>query len=108
MRNADDDGNLYISWYGRAVPATALTSVFEAVGVSPLMTATPANLKVTDVASDWNAVSSDIVPNFGDYTDNYVVALGRVGPPFTGGVDFVAWSDGRLGLPQPFEAHIVH
>jgi hypothetical protein len=39
-------------------------------------------------------VSSDIIPNFGDYTDNFAV----------GSHDYVAWSDGRLGVPQPFMA----
>jgi hypothetical protein len=107
MRNTDDDGNLYISWYGRAKPDTAITNVYEAVGVSPRTTATPSNIKITNVASDWNAVSSDIIPNFGDYTDNYVIARG-FGPPFTGEIDYTAWSDGRLGDPQPFEAHITH
>jgi hypothetical protein len=101
MRNTDDDGNLYISWYGRTTPDTAVTNVYEAVGVSPRTTATPSNIKITNVASDWNAVSSDIIPNFGDYTDNYV-AVG------TGEIDYTAWSDGRLGEPQPFEAHITH
>ena len=108
MRNTDDEGNLYISWYGRATPNTAVTNVYEAVGVSPLTLATPSNIKITNVASDWNAVSSDIVPNFGDYTDNYVGAVGSFGPPFTGEIDYTAWSDGRLGDPQPFEAHITH
>jgi hypothetical protein len=108
MRNTDDDGNLYINWYGRATPATAITNLYEAVGINPLTTATPANIKITNVASDWNAVSSDIVPNFGDYTDNYVGAVGSTGVPFTGEVDYAAWSDGRLGDPQPFEAHITH
>ena len=107
MRNTDDDGNLYISWYGRTKPDTAVTNVYEAVGVSPRTTATPSNIKITNMASDWNAVSSDIVPNFGDYTDNYVGARG-FGPPFTGEIDYTAWSDGRLGDPQPFEAHITH
>jgi hypothetical protein len=108
MRNTDDDGNLYINWYGRATPATAITNLYEAVGINPLTTATPANIKITNVASDWNAVSSDIVPNFGDYTDNYVGAVASTGVPFTGEVDYAAWSDGRLGDPQPFEAHITH
>jgi hypothetical protein len=107
MRNTDDEGNLYISWYGRAKPDTAITNVYEAVGVSPRMTSTPSNIKITNVASDWNADSSDIIPNFGDYTDNYVVAR-SFGPPFTGEIDYTAWSDGRLGVPQPFEAHITH
>jgi hypothetical protein len=107
MRNTDDDGNLYISWYGRTKADTAVTNVYEAAGVSPKMTATPSNIKITNVASDWNAVSSDIIPNFGDYTDNYVGARG-FGPPFTGEIDYTAWSDGRLSDPQPFEAHITH
>ncbi len=108
MRNTDDDGNLYISWYGRAIPGTAITNVYEAVGISPLIFATPRNIKITNTASDWNAVSSDIVPNFGDYTDNYVGAVGSFGPPFTGEINYSAWSDGRLGIPQPFEAHLTH
>jgi hypothetical protein len=108
MRNTDDDGNLYICWYGRSSPNTAITSVFEAAGVNPRASATPSNIRITNVASDWNAVSSDIVPNFGDYTDNYVGATGNSGPPFTGEIDYTAWSDGRLGDPQPFEAHITH
>jgi hypothetical protein len=107
MRNTDDDGNLYINWYGRSSPQSAITNVFEAVGVNPKTTSTPPNIKITNVTSDWNAVSSDIVPNFGDYTDNYAGAQGG-GPPFTGEIDYSAWSDGRIGDPQPFEAHITH
>src|ERR1700726_3858748 len=71
------------------------------------MASTRAKIKITNVASDWNADSSDIIPNFGDYTDNYVVAR-SFGPPFTGKIEYTAWSDGRLGVPQPFEAHITH
>jgi hypothetical protein len=108
MRNTDSFGNLFVSWYGRATPTAAVTDVYEAVGVSPLTLSTPANVKITDVSSNWNAVSSDIVPNFGDYTDNYVRATGSYGPPFTDLVDYVAWSDGRLGVPQPFEAYLPH
>ena len=107
MRNTDDDGNLYVSWYGRATRNSAVTNVYEAVGVSPLIQTTPSNIKITNVATDWNAVSSDFIPNFGDYTDNYVGAIGSYAFPFTGEVDYIAWADGRLGLPQPFEAHIV-
>jgi hypothetical protein len=65
-----------------------------AAQVNPTSSLTPSNATVTNVPSDWNAVSSDIVPNFGDYTDNYV----------SGSQVFVAWSDGRLGDPQPFNA----
>ena len=55
-------------------------------------------------ATDWNAVSSDIIPSFGDYTDNYVIATS--GAPFTGDALSVAWADGRMGLPQPFAARL--
>ena len=36
-----------------------------------------------------------IVPNFGDYTDNASV----------GTTTYYTWSDGRLGVPQPFTDH---
>ena len=62
------------------------------------MTSTPkSNTRVTNDSSDWLAVSSIIIPNFGDYTDNYVVP-GKA----SGGRLFVAWSDGRISVPQPF------
>jgi hypothetical protein len=103
LRNVNAQGNLNISFYSRASANTAITSVVAALDVNPLTTATPANVLVTTGPSDWNAVSSDIVPNFGDYTDDYVIASGSA--PFTKQTLFVAWSDGRLGVPQPFNAH---
>jgi hypothetical protein len=97
LRNVSATGKLAVSWYDRSSPNTAVTDVQAALGLDPKVTSTPsANTLVTTVPTDWNNVSSDIVPNFGDYTDNYI-ANGRL---------FVAWSDGRLGLPQPFEANI--
>jgi hypothetical protein len=60
---------------------------------------------VTTGPSNWNAVSSDVIPNFGDYTDSYQIATGSA--PFVGDTFFVAWSDGRLGDPQPFNDHFV-
>jgi hypothetical protein len=103
--SADGSGTLNVSFYGRSSANTAVTDVFAALRVDPRTLATPrSNTLVTSVASDWNAVSSDIVPNFGDYTDNYVlVTPGRHSASST---LFVAWSDGRLGLPQPFEANM--
>ncbi len=97
------DGDLNISFYGRASANTAITNVYAAIDVSPLATATPGNVLVTTAPSDWNAVSSYIVPNFGDYTDNYIIATSSA--PFTQQKLFVAWSDGRLGVPQPFNAN---
>jgi hypothetical protein len=107
LRNPDQNGHLNISWYDRRNSDSddrAFTDVFAATGVNPRTTTTPANFRVTDVGSDWLSVSSDITPNFGDYTDIYVNA--KIGTPTNTGLRvYPAWSDGRLGDPQPFNAH---
>ena len=96
LRSANSKGNLDVSWFSRTNANSTLTDVSFAGGVDP-RTHHPvtSNSVVTTQSSDWNAVSSDIVPNFGDYTDNYV----------DGFRSYVAWSDGRIGEPQPFDAH---
>jgi hypothetical protein len=101
VRNTNQSGKLNVSWYSRSSANTAITDVTAALDVNSRSTATPGNTLVTTVASDWNAVSSDIVPNFGDYTDNYTINTATNTP---GSRDFVAWSDGRLGVPQPFSS----
>ncbi len=101
LRNADGKGNLSVSFYSRSSANTALTNVYASLKVSPRTTSTPtrSDTQITTGSSDWNGVSSIIIPNFGDYTDNY----------FVGTTLYVAWSDGRLGFPQPFEDHVgVH
>ena len=70
--------------------------------VSPRATSTPANVLITNVATDWSVVSSDIVPNFGDYTDNYVLATPTA--PYVDTTVAISWSDGRNGTPQAFFA----
>jgi hypothetical protein len=103
LRNADGRGLLNVSWYERATGNTTITNVELAPGVSPTATATPSgNVRITDVPTDWNAVSSDITPNFGDYTDNYVIATGSA--PYVGQTVGIAWADGRFGTPQAFFA----
>ena len=58
---------------------------------------------MTSISSNWLTANSDIVPNFGDYTDNYIaITSGKKGPIAT---MFAAWSDGRINDPQPFCAH---
>jgi hypothetical protein len=104
LRYATADGRLDVSWYARDSANTAVTSVDAAVGIDPRITASPPNTRITTVPSDWNNVSSDIVPNFGDYTDNAVNTTGTA--PYVGSTLYVAWSDGRLGVPQPFEAFL--
>jgi hypothetical protein len=97
VRNASAAGNLTVSFYSRSSANTALTNVSAALRLDPRTTTPPTrnDTVVTTGSSDWSAVSSVIVPNFGDYTDNYIV----------GTTLYVAWSDGRLGFPQPFEAN---
>ena len=98
LRNSSAAGKLAVMWYDRADATTTLTDVRAALSVDPRAASTPAaNTLITSVPSDWNADSSDIVPNFGDYTDDYA----------TGGRVFFSWSDGRLGEPQPFEANLA-
>lgn len=104
VRSANLDGLLDVSWYSRTSVTTADTSVLAAIGINPRSTATPANIQVTNVLSNWDNDSSLIVPNFGDYTDNAVSVTGTW--PYVGSTLYVAWSDGRLGIPQPFEAHL--
>ena len=103
LRNTGINGLLNVSWYDRrSAPNSARTDVFAALNVDPRLSGTArSNVRVTDVSSDWNTVSSDIVPNFGDYTDNYTALTS------TGATLHVAWSDGRLVVPQPFSSHVT-
>jgi hypothetical protein len=104
LRTATAAGLLDVSWYTRASVTTADTGVMAALDVSPLATATPGNTMITNVLSDWANNSSLIIPNFGDYTDAAVSVTGSA--PYLGNTLYIAWSDGRLGIPQPFEAHL--
>lgn len=103
VRNANANGTLNISFYNRASVSSTMTNVYAALSVNPRAAGTSTNTLVTTQASNWLNVSSDINPNFGDYTDNYVIAT--TGSSFTGTKVYFAWSDGRLGVPQPFEAY---
>ena len=104
LRTANAAGQLDVSWYTRASVTTANTGVMAALHVNPLTTTTPGNTMITNALSNWDNNSSMIVPNFGDYTDNAVSVTGSA--PYVGNTLYVAWSDGRLGIPQPFEAHL--
>ncbi|HEX7992774.1 MAG TPA: hypothetical protein VF506_02575 [Streptosporangiaceae bacterium] len=104
LRVANGDGLLDVAWYSRAATGTTLTSVKAATGVNPAATRTPGNITITNRTSNWQVNNSDIDPNFGDYIDAVVSATGHW--PFVGRTLYVAWSDGRTGVPQPFEAHV--
>ena len=104
LRNVSATGLLNVSWYDRRLnPGSALTDVFAVTELDPRVESTPkSNTRVTDFSANWLAVSSIIVPNFGDYTDNFVVPVPKGGA--SGGRLFVAWSDGRINVPQPFQS----
>lgn len=101
LRNVDADGDLSVSWYDRrGNPNSGFTDVYAALDVNPRTTSTPtSNTRVTNTASDWLSVSSVIIPNFGDYTDIFIELLSGAA------TDYVAWSDGRYNIPQPFCAN---
>jgi hypothetical protein len=102
LRVANQSGRLDVVWYSRASKGTANTSLKMAIGVNPRGTATPRNITITNMASNWLVNNSDIVPNFGDYIDIVVSATGQA--PFVGKTVWIAWADGRTGVPQPFSA----
>ena len=102
LRGVDDDGDLEVSFYERSSGTSSLTSYVAALNVSPLATSSTVGTTVTSGSTNWVNTSSDIVPNFGDYTDNYVtIGLGSDTDEIN---IYAAWADGRSGEPQPYFA----
>jgi hypothetical protein len=89
------DGSTSISWYDRRIagPNSATTDYFGEIRATP--TTSARDFRITTGSTDWTNTSSLIAPNFGDYTDN----------ASTGTTTYYTWSDGRLGIPQPFVDH---
>ncbi len=107
VRTATAGGLLDVSWYSRNSVTTSDTVVNAALGVSPRAACTPAaniTITITNVASNWDNQNYVYPPNFGDYTDNALNAKSK--PPYVGGMLYVAWADGRTGVPQPFAARL--
>jgi len=98
-------GLLDATWYSRESLTTTYTAIKGAIGVSPRATRTPAtNITITSMPSDWRHQVFDIVSNFGEHTDNTLDATST--KPYVGGTLYVAWTDGRTGVPQPYAAHL--
>jgi hypothetical protein len=89
------DGTICTSWYDRRLGGanSTRTDYFADCRTSP--TRQVKDSRITTGATDWAATSSLIDPNFGDYTDNAT----------DGTNTYYTWSDGRLGIPQPFTDH---
>jgi hypothetical protein len=87
-----NDGTICSSWYDRrrSAPDSAITDYYGECRPSPTSNAT--DFRITTGSTDWTNTSSLIIPNFGDYTDNAT----------DGTRTYFNWSDGRLGVPQPF------
>jgi hypothetical protein len=90
-----NDGSISTSWYDRrlAGPDSTRTEYFGEIRATPR--SNPRDFRITTGPTDWTATSSLIDPNFGDYTDN----------ASTRRMTYFTWSDGRIGVPQPFVDH---
>jgi len=90
------DGAIVSSWYDRRLGGanSASTDYFGEVRRTP--GGRGPDFRITTGPTDWTADSSLLTPNFGDYTDN----------ASSGNRTWFTWSDGRLGVTQPFvDAH---
>lgn len=86
------DGSVATSWYDRRLtgPDSSRTDYFGEVRRSPAWNAT--DFRISTGSTDWANTSTLSVPNFGDYTDNASTAT----------TTYFSWTDGRIGVPQPF------
>jgi hypothetical protein len=89
------DGSIATSWYDRRIggPTSVDTEYFAEIRTSP--TKPGRDFRITTAATNWSNTGSLINPNFGDYTDN----------ASSGTTTYFTWSDGRIGVPQPFVDH---
>jgi len=88
------DGSTSVSWYDRRLsgPQGSMTDYFGEVRARPGDQGR--DFRITTGSTDWLRTSALASPNFGDYTDN----------ASSGNRTYYTWSDGRLGVPQPFVA----
>lgn len=91
-----ENGSYASSWYDRrlftSVGSAPVTNTDYFGEIRPTATTQTTDFRITTGASDWDDTASIIIPNFGDYTDNRAV----------GNTVYFIWSDGRVGVPQPF------
>jgi len=88
------DGSTSVSWYDRrrTGPDSTRTDYFGEIRPQPGTQSR--DFRITTGSTDWLGTSTLVAPNFGDYTDN----------ASSGNQTYYTWSDGRLGVPQPFVA----
>ncbi len=86
------DGVICTSWYDRRRFGATSTKTDYFAECRPSANVNRTDVRITTGATDWAGTSSVINPNFGDYTDN----------ASDGKTTYFTWSDGRVGVPQPF------
>jgi hypothetical protein len=86
------DGSIRTSWYDRRTAGADSADTELWAEVRPDASTGVSDFEVTTGPTDWIGTSGLINPNFGDYTDNATV----------GTTTYYNWSDGRVGVPQPF------
>lgn len=86
------DGTIRTSWYDRRLNGADSTKTDYFGELRAPGDINPPDFLITTGPTDWAGTASLIDPNFGDYTDNWT----------TGTKTYYLWSDGRLGVPQPF------
>jgi len=86
------DGTVTTSWYDRrrAGPNSSRTNYYGESRTTAQANAP--DFRITTGSTDWMNTSSYLNPNFGDYTDSASTATRT----------YFAWSDARIGVPQPF------
>jgi hypothetical protein len=89
------NGAIATSWYDRRLGGadSARTDYFADTRGAPTRSAR--DVRITTGSTDWANTSSLLFPNFGDYTDN----------TSTGNTTYYTWTDGRIGVTQPFVDH---
>jgi hypothetical protein len=87
-----DDGTICSSWYDRRTYGADSTKTDYYADCRPDAATNGTDFAVTTGPTDWAGTGSLIDPNFGDYTDN----------TSTGDRTYFIWTDGRIGVPQPF------
>ena len=89
------NGHICTSWYDRRRFGADSAHTDYVGECRPALGTQKADFRITTGGTDWANTSSLIDPNFGDYTDNASV----------GTTTYYTWSDGRIGVPQPFVDH---
>jgi hypothetical protein len=94
--SVDPVGNVNVFFYDRREnPGTSTTNLYFAQSTDGGLTFAP-NIRVTEVATTWGSIPSDITPNFGDYITSLSV----------GSDVLVTWADGRNGDPDAYFARL--